>query len=57
MSRESEDTQDVTEIEEDALESWEDGPAFGVSEDKDPVCEDPVAVSYTHLTLPTICSV
>ena len=42
MSRESEDTQDVTEIEEDALESWEDGPAFGVSEDKDPVCEDPV---------------
>ena len=42
MSRESEHTQDVTEIEEDALESWEDGPAFGVSEDKDPVCEDPV---------------
>ena len=42
MSRESEDTQGVTEIEEDALESWEDGPAFGVSEDKDPVCEDPV---------------
>ena len=42
MSRESEHTQDATEAEEDALESWEDGPAFGVSEDKDPVCDDPV---------------
>ncbi|MAS80848.1 MAG: ATP-dependent protease LonB [Euryarchaeota archaeon] len=28
--------------EEDALESWEEGSAFGVSDDKDPVCETPV---------------
>jgi Lon-like ATP-dependent protease len=42
MSRESEHTQDATEAEEDALESWEDGPAFGVSEDKDPVCGNSV---------------
>ena len=39
MSRESEQTQGAAEANEDALESWEDGPAFGVSEDKDPVCE------------------
>ena len=39
MSRESEQTQGAAEASEDALESWEDGPAFGVSEDKDPVCE------------------
>ena len=26
----------------DPLDSWEDGAAFGVSEDKDPVCETPV---------------
>ena len=32
---------DVAE-EEDALESWEEGSAFGVSDDKDPVCETPV---------------
>ena len=37
MSRESEQTQGAAEAEEDALESWEDGPAFGASEDKDPV--------------------
>ena len=42
MSRESKQTQDAVEAEDDALESWEDGPAFGVSEDKDPVCETPV---------------
>ncbi len=28
--------------EEDALESWEEGSAFGVSDDKDLVCETPV---------------
>ena len=28
--------------EEDALESWEEGSAFGVSDDKDLVCEPPV---------------
>ena len=26
----------------DPLESWEDGAAFGVSADKDPVCKTPV---------------
>ena len=26
----------------DPLESWEDGSAFGVSDDSDPVCETPV---------------
>ena len=24
------------------LDSWEEGPAFGVGEDKDPICEVPV---------------
>ena len=42
MSKDSEQAQGTEEPEEDALESWEDGPAFGVSEDKDPVCETPV---------------
>ncbi len=32
----------VDETEPDSLESWEDGAAFGASEDKDPVCEIPV---------------
>ena len=39
---ESEQSQDETSEEVDALDSWEDGPAFGVSEDKDPICETPV---------------
>ena len=30
------------ESEQDSLESWEDGAAFGASEDKEPVCEIPV---------------
>ena len=42
MSNDSEQAQDTEEPEEDALESWEDGPAFGASEDKDPICETPV---------------
>ena len=42
MSKDSEQAQGTEEPEEDALESWEDGPAFGVSEDKDPVCETSV---------------
>ena len=42
MSKDSEQAQGTEEPEEDALESWEDGPAFGVAEDKDPVCETPV---------------
>ena len=32
----------VDETEADSLESWEDGAAFGASEDKDPICEIPV---------------
>ena len=35
-------SQDEVIEEADALDSWEDGPAFGVSEDKDPICETPV---------------
>ncbi|SVA60137.1 uncharacterized protein METZ01_LOCUS112991, partial [marine metagenome] len=42
MSSESAQSDDIEQPEQDALESWEDGPAFGVSEDKDPVCETPV---------------
>ena len=32
----------VDESDLDSLESWEDGAAFGASEDKDPICEIPV---------------
>ena len=42
MSDESAQSDDIEQPEQDALESWEDGPAFGVSEDKDPICETPV---------------
>ena len=39
--------QDNSNLEDDSkqkdpLESWEDGSAFGVSDDNDPVCETPV---------------
>ncbi|MDP6220330.1 MAG: hypothetical protein QGG76_01930, partial [Candidatus Thalassarchaeaceae archaeon] len=33
---------DPEEAPVDPLDSWEDGAAFGVSEDKDPLCEAPV---------------
>ena len=42
MSDESAQSEDIEQPDQDALESWEDGPAFGVSQDKDPVCETPV---------------
>ena len=42
MSGESTQSDDIEQPDQDALESWEDGPAFGVSQDKDPVCETPV---------------
>ena len=42
MSDESTQSDDIEQPDQDALESWEDGPAFGVSQDKDPVCETPV---------------
>ena len=42
MSGESAQSDDIEQPDQDALESWEDGPAFGVSQDKDPVCETPV---------------
>ena len=42
MSSESAQSDDIEQPDQDALESWEDGPAFGVSQDKDPVCETPV---------------
>ena len=38
----SEQSQDEMNEGADALDSWEDGPAFGVSEDKDPICETPI---------------
>ena len=42
MVEEAELKNSVDEKEQDSLESWEDGAAFGASEDKDPVCEIPV---------------
>ena len=33
---------DSDEESEDPIESWEEGFAFGVSEDSDPLCETPV---------------
>jgi len=38
----SEQSQDESNEGAYALESWEDGPAFGVSEDTDPICDTPV---------------
>ena len=38
----SKQSQDEVNEGADALESWEDGPAFGASEDKDPICENPI---------------
>ena len=35
----------------DPLESWEDGAAFGVSADKDPICKPPVAVWAEELDI------
>ena len=34
--------QDSDEESEDPIESWEEGSAFGVSDDRDPLCETPV---------------
>ena len=42
MADQDEALQTEVAEEEDALESWEEGSAFGVSDDKDPVCETPV---------------
>ncbi len=42
MVEEAELKNSVDEKEQDSLESWEDGAAFGASEDKDPICEIPV---------------
>ena len=36
------DVADEPITEENPLESWEDGSAFGVAQDKDPVCKTPV---------------
>ena len=36
------DVADEPITEENPLESWEDGSAFGVAKDKDPVCKTPV---------------
>ncbi len=42
MSDQEAPAQEEDSDSEDALESWEDASAFGVSDDKDPVCESPV---------------
>ena len=36
---------------EDPLESWEDASAFGVSDDKDPVCKVPVEERIADLPI------
>ena len=33
------------------LDSWEEGPAFGVGEDKDPICEVPVEEWVSELKI------
>ena len=42
MAEQDESKQDKDPEPKDPLESWEDGSAFGVSDDSDPVCEVPV---------------
>ena len=42
MAEQDESKQDKDPDPKDPLESWEDGSAFGVSDDSDPVCEVPV---------------
>ena len=42
MAEQDESKQDKDPGPKDPLESWEDGSAFGVSDDSDPVCEVPV---------------
>ena len=42
MAEQDESKQDKDPEPRDPLESWEDGSAFGVSDDSDPVCEVPV---------------
>ena len=33
------------------LDTWEEGPAFGVGEDKDPICETPVEAWVSDLKI------
>ena len=33
------------------LDTWEEGPAFGVGEDKDPICETPVEAWVSELKI------
>ena len=42
MSGDSEAKTSPEVPEDDHLETWDEGPAFGIGEDKDPVCEVPV---------------
>ena len=42
MTDDEKDDRIVESESEDPLESWEDASAFGVSDDKDPVCQAPV---------------
>ena len=42
MSDDSESQDTLQESPADHLDSWEEGPAFGIGEDKDPICETPV---------------
>ena len=42
MAEQDDSNSEADSKQKDPLESWEDGSAFGVSDDSDPVCETPV---------------
>ena len=42
---------------EDHLDSWDEGPAFGIGEDKDPVCEVAVEEWIDTIDIPSTASV
>ena len=42
MTEQDQPDAEAQESENDPLDSWEEGSAFGVSDDSDPVCETPV---------------
>ncbi len=42
MTEQDEPDAEAPKSEKDPLDSWEEGSAFGVSDDSDPVCETPV---------------
>ena len=42
MTEQDQADAEVQNSDKDPLDSWEEGSAFGVSDDSDPVCETPV---------------